>query len=179
MKLMSTKSISDSSSSSKSEFKRLILIGIQVKNMFDELTDETDEEKALWQKAVEEKYIKSFTFYAIKSGKAYAELEIVIDWTENQRQIDKGNIIIKTKSPDGILAPTKNVASRFRDYVNNNGFQVRWRLRYADHVNIEEARKKFNTSAGSKIERADDCDDYECREFQVGDLPELTYIMRL
>ena len=45
MKLMSTKSISDSSSSSKSEFKRLILIGIQVKNMFDELTDETDEEK--------------------------------------------------------------------------------------------------------------------------------------
>ena len=63
--------------------------------------------------------------------------------------------------------------------MNNNGFQVRWRLRYADHVNIEEARKKFNTSAGSKIERADDCDDYECREFQVGDLPELTYIMRL
>lgn len=177
MKFMS--SWSSSNSISKSEFKRLILIGIQVKNMFDELTDATEEEKEMWQNAVEEKYIKSFTFYAIKSGKAYAELEIVIDWTEHQRQIDKGNIIIKTKSPDGVLAPTKNVAGRFRKYAENNGFQIKWRLQYADHVNIEAARKKFNTSAAAEIERADNCDDYDCREFNVGDLPELTYIMRL
>ena len=176
---MSSRSSSNSSSIARAEFKRRILIGIQIKNMFDELTDESDEEKDMWQKAVEEKYIESFTFYAIKSGKAYAELKIVIDWTESQRQIDKGNIIIKTKSPDGILAPTKNVARRFRDYVNNNGFQIKWRLHYADHVDIEEARQKFNTSACSRIERADSCDDYECREFQVGDLPELTYIMKL
>ena len=176
---MPSRSSSDSSSKSVAEFKRLILIGIQVKDMFDELTDETEEEKEMWQKAVEEKYIKSFIFYAIKSGKAYAELEVVIDWTEHQRQIDRGNIIIKTKSPDGVLAPTKNVARRFREYANKNGFQIKWQLKYADHVNIEAARKKFNTSSGDRIERADNCDDYECREFDVGDLPELTYIMRL
>lgn len=170
---------SSSNSISKSEFKRRILIGIQVKNMFDELTDETEEEKEMWQNAVEEKYIKSFTFYAIKSGKAYAELEILIDWTEHQRQIDKGNIIIKTKSPDGVLAPTKNVARRFREYAKKNGFQIQWQLKYADHVNIEAARKKFNTSSAAEIERADNYNDYECREFDVGDLPELTYIMRL
>ena len=170
---------SSSNAISKSEFKRLILIGIQVRSMFDELTNETDEEKEKWQKAVEEKYIKSFIFYAMKSGKAYAELEIVIDWTEHQRQMDKGNIIIKTKSPDGVLAPTKNVARRFREYAENNGFQLEWYLRYADHVNIEAADKKFNTSTAARVERADNCDDYECREFDVGDLPELTYIMRL
>lgn len=56
------------------------------------------------KESVEEKYVKSFTFYAVKSGKAYAELEVSIDWEEHERQIDRGNIIIKAKTPDGVLA---------------------------------------------------------------------------
>lgn len=170
---------SKSNSISSSEFKRLILIGIQIKNFFDELTDETEKTKRKFQKAVEEKYIKSFTFYAMKSGKSYAELEITIDWNEYQKQIDKGNIIIKTKSKDGILAPTKNIVSRFKEYADTNGFTIKWQFSYSDHVDVHEARKKFNTSPASAIERADPSCDYECRPFQVGNLTELTYTMRI
>lgn len=170
---------SNSSSSSKSEFKRLMLIGIQIKNIFDELTDERESIKRKYQKAVEEKYIKTFTFYAMKSGKSYAELEVTIDWNEYQRQIDKGCLIIKTKSKDGILSPTKNVTTRFKEYAETNGFYIEWRFTYADHVNIKEARKKFNTSPGNVIQRADPYSDYESRPFSVGDLTELTYTMRI
>ena len=170
---------SNSSSISKSEFKRLILIGIQIRNFFDELTDETETVKNKYQKAVEEKYIKSFTFYAIKSGKSYAELEIAIDWNEHQKQIDGGNIIIKTKSKDGILAPTKNVATRFREYADGNGFSIVWQFSYADHIDINKARKRFNTSPANKIERAAPSSDYESRLFHAGDLTELTYTMRI
>ena len=80
---------STSNSTSTSEFKRLILIGIQIRNIFDELTDENENTKNTFQKAVEEKYIKSFVFYAIKSGKSYAELEITIDWNEHQNQVKR------------------------------------------------------------------------------------------
>ncbi len=170
---------SSSTSISKSEFKRLILIGIQIRNFFDELTDEDESVKNKFQKAVEEKYIKSFTFYATKSGKSYAELEVTIDWNEHQRQIDGGNIVIKTKSKDGILAPTKNVVTRYKEYADTNGFSIVWHFSYADHIDINEARKRFNTSPASIIERADPSSDYESRPFQVGDLTELTYTMRI
>lgn len=167
-----------SSSISTSEFKRLILIGIQITNIFAELTDESDEKIEQWQRAVEEKYVQSFTFYAVKSGKAYAELEVSIDWEEHKRQIDRGNIIIKTKTPDGILAPTRNVVKRFHEYAENNGFTIHWRIRYADHVDITAARRKFGTSPGEKFDRADNAD-YISRDYVAGDLTELTYTMRI
>lgn len=170
---------SSSNSISKSEFKRLILIGIQIRNFFDELTNEEDAIKDKYQQAVEEKYIKSFTFYAMKSGKSYAELEITIDWNEHQRQVDKGNLIIKTKSKDGILSPTKNVATRYKKYADTNGFEIVWQFSYADHINVEKARKRFNTIPASIIERAEPSSDYESRPFQVCDLTELTYTMRI
>lgn len=170
---------SNSNSISKSEFKRLILIGIQIRNFFDELTDENESVKDKYQQAVEEKYIKSFTFYAIKSGKSYAELEVMIDWNEHQRQIDEGNLIIKTKSKDGILAPTKNIATRYKKYAESNGFTIIWRLSYAEHVDIIKARKRFHTFPANIIERADPSSDYESRPFQAGDLTELTYTMRI
>ena len=170
---------SSSNSISKSEFKRLILIGIQIRNLFDELTDEDESIKDEFQQAVEEKYIKSFTFYAMKSGKAYAELEVTIDWNEHQKQIDKGNLIIKTKSKDGILAPTKNVATRYKKYADTNGFTIIWYFSYADHVDIEKARKRFHTSPANRIERANPTSDYVSRPFQVGDLTELTYTMNI
>lgn len=172
-------SYSSSNSVSKSEFKRLVLIGIQIRNFFDELTDEDESVKDKYQQAVEEKYIKSFIFYAVKSGKSYAELEVTIDWNEHQRQIDRGNLIIKTKSKDGILAPTKNVATRYKRYADTNGFTIIWRFSYADHVDVEKASKRFNTSPAKKIERADPSSDYESRPFQAGDLTELTYTMRI
>lgn len=176
---MYSNSSSNSDSISKSEFKRLILIGIQIRNFFDELTDEDESTKDKFQRAVEEKYIKSFTFYAMKSGKSYAELEVTIDWSEYQRQIDKGKLIIKVKSKDGILAPTKNVVARFKSYADTNGFTIIWQFSYADHVNIEKARKRFNTSPANKIEHADLSSDYESRPFQAGELTELTYTMRI
>lgn len=168
-----------SSSSSRSEFKRLILIGVQIKNFFDELTDEDESTKEKFQKAVEEKYIKSFIFYAMKSGKSYAELEVTIDWDEHQQQIDRGNIIVKTKSQDGILAPTKNIAKRYKEYADTNGFTIIWRFCYADHVDIEKARKRLNSVPGDIIKRADPSSSYESRQFQAGDLTELTYTMRI
>lgn len=170
---------SSSNSISKSEFKRLILIGIQIRNLFDELTDENESVKNKYQQAVEEKYIKSFTFYAVKSGKSYAELEVTIDWNEHQKQIDEGNLIIKTKSKDGILAPTKNIATRYKRYAESNGFTIIWQFSYADHVDIVKARKRFQTSPANVIRRADQSSDYESRPFQVGDLTELTYTMRI
>lgn len=170
---------STSNSTSNSEFKRLILIGIQIRNIFDELTDENENTKNTFQKAVEEKYIKSFVFYAIKSGKSYAELEITIDWNEHQNQIDRGNIVIKTKSQNGILSPTKNVVSRFKDYIITNGFDIEWHFSYSDHINVEQARKKLNSSPAKSIERAQQQSDYVSRDFQVGDLTELTYTMRI
>lgn len=172
-------SSSNSSSISKSEFKRLILIGIQIKNIFDELTDESESTKKKYQKAVEEKYIKRFIFYAMKSGKSYAELEIDIDWKEYQRQIERGCLIIKTKSKDGILSPTKNVATRFKEYAETNGFYIIWRFTYSDHVDVAKAHKKFNTSAAKNIQRAEPYSDYESRPFSVGNLTELTYTMRI
>ena len=132
---------SKSASVSRTEFKRLLLIGIQIKNFFDELTDESDETKKKFIIMVEEKYIKCFKFYAMKSGKAYAELDINIDWDEHQHQMDIGNLTIKTKSPDGILSPTKNVLQRFCAYVENNNFEIIWHFAYADHINREEAQK--------------------------------------
>ena len=51
-------SSSQSNSISSSEFKRLILIGIQIRNIFDELTDESEYIKDKYQQAVEEKLIK-------------------------------------------------------------------------------------------------------------------------
>ena len=170
---------SSSNSISKSEFKRLVLIGIQIRNIFDELTDEPESVKNKYQQAVEEKYIKSFTFYAMKSGKSYAELEVAIDWNEHQNQINRGNLIIKTKSKDGILSPTKNVATRYKRYAETNGFTIVWHFSYADHLNVEKARKRFNTSPANTIERADPSCDYESRPFQAGDLTEHTYIMRI
>ena len=155
------------------------MIGIQIRNFFDELTDEDESVKDKYQQAVEEKYIKSFTFYAMKSGKSYAELEVMIDWCEHQRQIDNGNLIIKTKSKDGILAPTKNIATRYKRYADTNGFTIDWQFSYANRVNVEKARKRFNTSPANKIERADPSSDYESRPFQVGDLTELTYVMKI
>lgn len=171
------RSDSVSCSITTSEFKRLILIGIQIKNIFAELTDECDEEMDKWQQAVEEKYVESFTFYAMKSGKAYAELEVSIDWDEHQKQLERGNIKIRTKTPDGVLAPTKNIVRRFREYVENNDFTIKWRVTYAGHVDLEAARKRFGTSSGGKIARADD--EYRSRDFTVGDLTELTYTMRI
>lgn len=168
-------SITVAESITKSEFKRLILVGIQISNIFSELTDEDDETIDMWQRAVEEKYVKSFTFYAMKSNKAYAELKVTIDWEEHERQINRGNIIIRTKAPDGVLAPTKNVVKRFREYVENNGFIIDWQLAYADHIDIEAARKKFGTSPGRKIVRAEDSDGYRSMDYTVEELEELTY----
>lgn len=170
---------SSSTSISKSEFKRLLLIGIQIRNFFDELTNEPESIKDKFQEAVEEKYIKAFTFYAMKSGKAYAELEVTIDWNEYQKQINQGNLIVKTKSKEGILAPTKNIATRYKKYADTNGFTIIWQFSYADHVDVEKARKRFNTSPGNKIERATSSSDYVCRQYEVNELTELTYTMRI
>lgn len=163
----------------KSEFKRLMLIGIQIKNILDELADNDEECKKKYQKAVENKYIKSFIFYAMKSGKSYAELEVLIDWDEYQNQIDRGNIVIKTKSEDGILAPTKNIATRFREYADNNNFSIKWQFRYADGINRETANKMLGATAGDVIERADECCDFISKSYQVGELTELTYVMKI
>ena len=168
---------SQSTSVSKSEFKRLLLIGIQIRTFFDELTDESDEVKEKFITMVEEKYIKSFNFYAMKSGKAYAELDINIDWEEHQHQMDIGHLTIKTKSPDGILSPTKNVLQRFCAYVENNNFEIIWHFSYADHVNREEARKQFDTSSADKVEFCED--DYECRQYDVMNLTELSYTVKI
>ncbi len=143
------------------------------------MTDESESTKDKYQKAVEEKYIKSFTFYAMKSGKAYAELEVAIDWNEYQNQIDRGNITIRTKSKDGILSPTKNIATRYKKYADTNRFTIEWQFKYADHVDVDKARKRFNTSPANTIERADPSCDYESRLFQAGDLTELTYTMKI
>ena len=172
-------SSSNSTSASSSEFKRLILIGIQIRSLFDELTDESETVKNKYQDMVEKKYIKAFKFHAIKSGKSYAELEVAIDWGEHQRQLDNGHLIIKTRSRNGILSPTHNVAKRFREYSDNNGFKIVWVFTYADHVNIAEAQKRYNTSVATPIEPADLDSNYVSREFPAGDLTELTYIMRI
>ena len=168
---------SKSTSVSKSEFKRLLLIGIQIKTFFDELTDESDEVKEKFITMVEGKYIKCFKFYAMKSGKAYAELDINIDWDEHQHQMDVGNLTIKTKSPDGILSPTKNVLQRFCAYIETNNFEIIWRFVYADHINREEVQKKFHTSPADQIEFCED--DYESRQFNVGNLTELSYTIKI
>ena len=53
----------------------------------------------------------------MKSGKSYAELEVMIDWYEHQRQIDNGNLIIKTKSKDSDLALKE--ATKIADYLRS------------------------------------------------------------
>lgn len=171
-------SVSDSAS--MAEYKRLILIGIQIKNIFDViLTDVSEAVKEEWQKAVEKKHVKSFTFYAMKEGKIYAELEINIDWDEYQRQMDRGNIIIKTKSPNGVLPPTKNVASRFKEYADHNGFYIEWSITFSDNIDILEARKRYNTTPAQHRERAEDYGEFQRREYYADDLTELKYTLKI
>lgn len=86
---------------------------------------------------------------------------------------------VKDEEKMSSLSPTKNVATRYKRYAETNGFTIVWHCSYADHVNVEKARKRFNTSPANTIERADPSCDYESRPFQAGDLTELTYIMRI
>lgn len=176
--MASSNSVADSASIA--EYKRLILIGIQIKNIFDIiLTNVSEQVKEKWQKAVEKKHVKSFTFYAMKEEKIYAELEVDIDWNEYQRQMDRGNIIVKTKSPNGVLPPTKNVASRFMEYVDRNGFYIDWVVAFSDNIDYKEAQKCYNTSPAQHRERAEDCGEFQCREYYADDLTELKYVLKI
>lgn len=175
---------SNSNSISKSEYKRLILIGLQIKEVFDVITNESEATKNKYVEAVENRYIKSFDFYAMKCGKAYAQLSVYIDWNEYDKQMSAGKAIIKTKYPNGVLPPTKNIVFRFANYVENNAFEVKWQFTYSDHVNVAEMRRKMGTSAADEIEKSDefvDINEYEERTFELGDygLSEMSYKIRI
>lgn len=164
----------NNSRNQKDRRKRLYYIGIQIKKFLDELTEEDELTKKRFRRAVEEKYIKSFIFYAMKSGKSYAELEVTIDWDEHRQQIDKGNIIVKTKSQDGIWTPTKNIAKRFKEYADKNGFAITWRFCYADHIDIKKARKRLDLVSGDVIKHADPSPSYESQQFQIDNFKPVT-----
>lgn len=169
------KATSNSTSNSVSTFKRLLLIGIQIRNIFDELTDENERTKDKYIKAIEKQYINSFTFYAMKSGKSYAELTVKIDWNEYQKQLGIGKTVITTKYPNGVLHPTKNIVTRYRDYVQNNGFSIEWCFTYADNIDIQKARKELGSVPAKKKIKAEDTLDMSEMIFELEELPEMSY----
>lgn len=168
-------SSAESSSISMTEFKRLILIGIQIHNIFNQLTNEDEETIKKYVGLVEKKQIESFTFYAMKAGKSYAELTVKIDWDEYECQMSAGKTIVKTKYSNGVLSPTKNIVNRFSDYVETNGFLIEWNFRYASNVDIEKARLENGTSQAQPKERAKDASDLMTQDYSIKELPEMTY----
>lgn len=168
-------SSTESSSIAMTEFKRLILIGIQIHNIFDQLTDESDAIIQKYVDLVEKKYIESFTFHAMKSGKSYAELTVKINWNEYETQMSLGKTTVKTKYSDGVLSPSKNIVNRFCDYVKTNGFLIKWTFKYDSKIDIKKARLEHGTCAAQPIERAEEASDLITRDYSIRELPEMTY----
>ena len=163
---------SSSTSGSYSEFDRINLITIQIGEALDVLTDASFETKSKYLDAVKKQEVNEFHFYAMRQGKAYAELTLSIDWDEYNRQLSLGNKVIKVKKkyPKGVLPATSRHIHQFDEYVMNNGFAVKWRFNYSYHIRnnparVETVRKKLGASCGAAIVKADSFIKFENNEY--------------
>lgn len=73
------------------------------------------------------------------------------------------------------MHPTRNIVTRYRDYVKTNGFSIEWCFTYADNVDVVKIRKELGSCPAEKKIKAENAIDMSEMTFGLEDLPELSY----
>lgn len=115
---------------------RIATIKDQFRLAFMRLMEYSKEQYSVYLEAIEEKAIKSISFYAYSYENAerikWAQLKFVVDWEKHQELIESGKELITYKeSFEGYMPETTIGVEDFEQYIEENGLYASFSVEFS------------------------------------------------